>query len=118
MGDRDFRQIPPPLPQKPTNVLNQPPPLPPKRNHTYSTDPTVLATTTTTKAPPPLPPKPATNQIVNYSGPKISPPLEDVNYYDLLGVPKDASTTDITKAYYKLARILHPVGAKDLTKWN
>ena len=32
----------------------------------------------------------------------------DIDYYDVLGVPADASQKDITKAYRKLARELHP----------
>ena len=34
---------------------------------------------------------------------------EDVNYYEVLGVPRDATVQVVTKAYYKLARENHPV---------
>lgn len=34
--------------------------------------------------------------------------MGDTAFYDLLGVPKDASTGQIKKAYYKLAREWHP----------
>lgn len=34
---------------------------------------------------------------------------EHVDYYAVLGVPKDAPVGVITKAYYKLARENHPV---------
>ncbi len=33
---------------------------------------------------------------------------EKANYYSILGVPKDASASDIKKAYIKLAKIHHP----------
>ena len=35
------------------------------------------------------------------------------DYYDVLGVPKNASTEDIKTAFRKLARLYHPDVSKD-----
>ena len=40
-------------------------------------------------------------------------PAEFKNYYNVLGVAKDASADDIKKAFRKLARLYHPDVAKD-----
>jgi curved DNA-binding protein len=42
-------------------------------------------------------------------------PAEFKDYYKTLGVPRDASTADIKKAFRKLARVHHPDVAKDKT---
>ncbi len=34
---------------------------------------------------------------------------QKINYYDLLGIKKEASSSDIKKAYYNLAVRYHPV---------
>lgn len=33
---------------------------------------------------------------------------EDLSYYDILNVPRDASAEDIKKAYHRLAQAFHP----------
>ena len=45
-------------------------------------------------------------------------PVEFRNYYDVLGVEKDATAADIKKAFRKLARQYHPDVAKDKTTAN
>jgi len=42
-------------------------------------------------------------------------PVEILDYYQTLGVPRDASAADIKKAFRKLARKYHPDVAKDKT---
>ena len=40
-------------------------------------------------------------------------PIEFKNYYDVLGVARDASDAEIKKSFRKLARQYHPDVAKD-----
>ena len=37
-----------------------------------------------------------------------------MDLYDILNIQKNASTADIKKAYFKLARIYHPDKCKDV----
>jgi DnaJ-class molecular chaperone len=41
------------------------------------------------------------------------PDKEEVSYYELLNVPKDASQDEIKKAYYRYSTVLHPDKQKD-----
>lgn len=38
-----------------------------------------------------------------------SPPFEEMDFYELLGVRRDATSSQIKKAYMKKARAWHPV---------
>lgn len=41
------------------------------------------------------------------------PDKEEVSYYELLNVPRDASQDEIKKAYYRYSTVLHPDKQKD-----
>lgn len=89
---------------------NGPPPLPPKEQNP-TTNPTTT-TDATTNPPPPMPNRPEdkeTNNIPN-ENPSNEPEIknENVDLYEVLGVPKDATTGQIKKAYYQKARDYHP----------
>jgi preprotein translocase subunit Sec63 len=47
---------------------------------------------------------------------KGSTPVEEMDYYELLGISKDATSSQIKKAFMKKARAWHPVSHREVLK--